>query len=346
LAVWLVALLWLSNDTTTAVMACSCFGPITFNNALRDESLTAAKIMIRNEIFPNGPFDDEVGNGIRYFRAQVVRPYRGCRLSRGQNILVSTGGNSAMCGSDLRAQTEYLLFGSQQEETIKGLGTRQVLQVNVCNYQVPFRLVSRPQLHQLARFRYVDNCRPELCDQVKKCGPPPPVAPPIQCPDGSMTFYDINCVKTTSTTGSSSSCRWDVKSSSCPACSEDADCSLASYCSAGLCRTKDTCGTKSDCWNPSIDGTTTTTAITTTSTTTTSTTTKDLPCLAEQRECTAVVSSSNSCTSTCCDKKDVVNCFIDPCDTVTVPYHTCVSDYCGGCNAYAFDQAGHLVSGP
>jgi hypothetical protein len=317
-------LVWSPN--TAVVNACSCLGPITFNNALRSDA-TAAKVRIRNEIFPNGPLDP-IGNGFRYFRATILQPYRACKLSRNQDILVSTGGNSALCGIDIKPGTDYLFFGFQEVEEIKGLGKRNVLQVGSCSFNVPFRTVTTEQKGRLAKFSYVDNCRPKPCDNEKKCGPRPPVAPPIACPDGSETFTDITCVVAPATSYGPSQCRWDVRSSSCPACSEDADCFFNTFCSAGLCRTKGMCGVQADCWNPSNVADTTTT-----------TTKNDPPCIAEVRECV-----SGTCDSSCCPEKDVFNCFADPCSVLVKPAHTCVSDFCGGCNAYAFDKEGNQVN--
>jgi hypothetical protein len=313
-ALILVALLDVS-----AVLACSCLGPITLFKALQDKSSTAVKILIRNEIFPTGALDEN-GNGFRYFRAQVQRAYRGCKLMGQPYILVKTAGNSAACGVDIIPRTEYIMFGSLQRESVEGYGTRRVLSVGLCGFFSPFEQLTESQRKELASRRYEDNCPPKLCDDSDKCGPRPPVAPPIVCPDGSSTFYDIQCIDV------GYRCQWDVKASSCPACAEDSDCFFTSYCDQGRCRTKGTCDSNVDCWNPSNSNGDVAAEET------------ELPCLAEKRECNGSICESKCCTDA------IFACFVDPCDTVNVPYFQCTSDFCGGCNAYAFDRAGNQVN--
>jgi hypothetical protein len=230
----IMLLVW-SSDHATVVTACSCVVPVTFNNAWRNDATAAAKVRIRDEIFPDGPLDP-YGNGFRYFRATILQPYRGCKLILNQDILVSTGDNSGLCGIEIKPSTDYLFFGYQTaDKVVKGMGKRNVLEVGLCSFNVPFSSLTSEQTNRLAEFSYVDNCRPKLCDNEKKCGPIPPVAPPQKCPDGSETYYDITCVVVPATSYGPSQCRWDVRSSSCPSCMEDADCTFGTYCSAGLC---------------------------------------------------------------------------------------------------------------
>jgi hypothetical protein len=319
-----VALLFVGGPRHSAT-ACSCLGPITLFKGLQDDRLAAVKIAISSEFFPSGePWDDDLGNFFRYYRATIIKPYKGCNLRRGQTILVTTGGNSALCGFDITPRTTYLMIGRIQSEDVAGT-TRQVLSVDSCTFQSSFFELTRKQRSDLLRRPYRNICPPELCPNVDDCGPVPPIAPPQICPDGSETFYDISCIKaTTGTTYSNTSppptCQWDIKSSSCPACMGDEDCSFTSYCSAGLCTTKGTCDSVDDCFHPSnvpLD-------------------TAEPQCILD-RTCNA-----GRCESKCC--QDVVECFADPCEVLDVSYHTCVSDYCGGCDAYAFDKKGNLVS--
>lgn len=207
-----------------------------------------------------------------------------------------------MCGIDITQGKDYLVFGYQEDKVVKGMGKRNVLEVGLCSFNVPFRTLMSEQRGQLTRFRYVDNCRPKPCDQEKECGPRPSVPAPIQCPNGSVTYYDIACVVARAMTYGPSQCRWDVKASSCPACSEDSDCSFESYCSAGLCTTKGKCNSVTDCFHPSNRPSDT----------------AEPQCVL-QRECKAGL-----CKSTCC--KQVVDCYADPCDVLDIPFHVCSSD--------------------
>jgi hypothetical protein len=306
----LLFLLSLVALQSPVVLACSCIGPITLSNSLKDKQSTAVKVRIGKEIFPNGPLDD-LGNGFRYFRATIQYAYRACNLRRNDSILVSTGGNSALCGITIEPQTSYLMFGFLQDEDVKGYGSQRVLQVGLCQYQIPFRQLTKQQRETLSRRRYQDNC-PKVCDR-KDCGAVPPVAPPYTCPDGSTAGTTINgCID------NGFGCQWDFKETVCPACFVDEDCSEQTFCSQGLCRTKGTCLTTADCFNPNNRG-------------------EAEPACVLDRECIGEV-----CDNRCC--KNVVNCLVDPCDNVRVEFDTCVSDYCGGCNAYAFDQSGNQVN--
>ena len=47
---------------------------------------------------------------------------------------------------------------------------------------------------------------------------------------------------------------------------------------------------------------------------------------------------------TCPPDKPLVNCLVDPCQFATCTDATCVSDFCGGCNARFFDEDGNEVT--
>lgn len=291
------------------VSSCSCIpGSYTFRNSFENESLTAVKVYVRNEIFPNGPLD-EVGNGFRYYRAIVLRTYRGCDLPRWERILISTGGNSALCGVELSTRTRYLLFGFLQDETVGGEFHR-VLSVGSCQYQTRMRDLQIYQRRYLYRQPYQDICSNNnnnngSCD----CGLLPP-GQSISCPDGSTAGFTGNCLDV-----GNGRCEWEF--TSCPMCSSDYDCNGDTFCSAGQCRSIGTCGNVFDCYNPSnAYG-------------------AEILCILE-RECINEI-----CGAQCC--QNVFNCLQDPCQSLGFDYHSCTSDYCGGCHAFAYDQTGQRI---
>lgn len=53
----------------------------------------------------------------------------------------------------------------------------------------------------------------------------------------------------------------------------------------------------------------------------------------------------NSCTATCVDGTQPVNCFANPCEVASCPLGQCEANYCGGCNA-EFYYDGVQVCGP
>ncbi len=53
------------------------------------------------------------------------------------------------------------------------------------------------------------------------------------------------------------------------------------------------------------------------------------------------------CGDACsCVASDPVQCFADPCQVATCPEAECMSNYCGGCNAEFYDEAGQAVCQP
>ncbi len=59
----------------------------------------------------------------------------------------------------------------------------------------------------------------------------------------------------------------------------------------------------------------------------------------------ALISCTKIGCTTCPDNSEPVSCFVQPCSVSTceVEGAVCVDDYCGGCNAYWFDERGHTV---
>jgi len=60
----------------------------------------------------------------------------------------------------------------------------------------------------------------------------------------------------------------------------------------------------------------------------------------------ALLLSANICEATCPDGTPLVYCFADPCQVNNCPAYpdaTCISNYCGGCNAIFYDESGNEV---
>lgn len=106
-------------------------------------------------------------------------------------------------------------------------------------------------------------------------------------------------------------------------CVSDDDCGSEEYCNRGLCRPGGYCENTLDCKNPSN--------------------------LYSMIECLGYLycSSNNECEVQCygshCENRDEVDCSgSPPCETTecSEDYVSCVSDNCGGCNAYFFTATG------
>jgi hypothetical protein len=115
-------------------------------------------------------------------------------------------------------------------------------------------------------------------------------------------------------------------------CWNDSHCRGDKYCNGGRCRNAGTCDDLADCWNPSNIY-------------------ASILCVGPI-SCGDEGTCGRTCSaSTCADGSEPVQCLVDPCE-VTSPEClaekpvSCVSDYCGGCNAYRFDKAGNQVCLP
>jgi hypothetical protein len=113
-----------------------------------------------------------------------------------------------------------------------------------------------------------------------------------------------------------------------PLCTSDSDCRMEEYCSSGTCRSHGACSNVVDCFNPS----------------------NVFPVvlcvgyLTCEKEMCGVICSK----SFCADGSNPVNCLVSPCEITSKECQaespvSCVDDYCGGCNAYRFDEAGNTV---
>ena len=111
-------------------------------------------------------------------------------------------------------------------------------------------------------------------------------------------------------------------------CRGDNDCDIDEYCQGGVCSSNGSCSSVTDCFNPANMY-------------------ADILCFGpvtcEGGQC------GRDCNGLeCADGSQPVNCFARPCDVISekcaAQAVSCVDDYCGGCNAYAYDAAGNLCT--
>mmetsp|Transcript_25985 Transcript_25985/g.72484 ORF Transcript_25985/g.72484 Transcript_25985/m.72484 type:complete len:760 (-) Transcript_25985:158-2437(-) len=139
--------------------------------------------------------------------------------------------------------------------------------------------------------------------------------------------FDAAGFATTQPTSSSSS----TSSSSPPeqtACSRDADCNTSTqYCARGFCMDHAQCENRADCLNPSNK--------------------YDVIECVGPIDCYSGQCGRQCAPSMCPEGLDQVSCYVPPCPVSICETGTrCVDDYCGGCNAIFFDDAGNQVCPP
>jgi len=108
-------------------------------------------------------------------------------------------------------------------------------------------------------------------------------------------------------------------------CDSSMDCSPTQYCQRGVCVDMGQCLSDVDCFNPD----------------------NQYPVIM----CVGLLScsSDNQCGVTCGDscpaEQPQVECLVSPCSVLSCSdeVESCVDQYCGGCNALAFDKAGNQV---
>jgi hypothetical protein len=109
-------------------------------------------------------------------------------------------------------------------------------------------------------------------------------------------------------------------------CASDKDCGNEGYCNAGQCAALGSCVVDADCFNPSN--------------------VYPVAACVGYVYCAEEQICDINCTtgSFCPPDAEQVNCFADPCEANNCPESvSCVSNYCGGCNSFNFNEAGFQV---
>ncbi|MEZ4269039.1 MAG: hypothetical protein R3F39_21990 [Myxococcota bacterium] len=160
----------------------------------------------------------------RYYRATVLRTYKGC-TARGQRVILSTPSSAQNCGAKFLTGGGYLVH-SDAGKTPSGV---PVYEVGGCSYNVLLKTLNAEERDWL-RHRY--NCCGEKCGCVDGSKPVDCVADPCAidtCTDGTcVSNFCGGCfAEHTDPSGQQV----------CQACEADADCGIDQYCSDdGECR--------------------------------------------------------------------------------------------------------------
>jgi len=153
------------------------------------------------------------------------------------------------------------------------------------------------------------------CRWKRDCSLPGNIYPVVQC------IGDILC-------SAEKQCFRQCKIEPGP-CLSSSDCSEGEYCQRGVCSEMGSCLSDADCFNPNNLY-------------------PVIMCIGPVT-CTTENRCGKKCSDTNCPAdKPPVQCFESPCTVVektctTAKVAGCADYYCGGCNAFAFDQAGNQV---
>lgn len=160
----------------------------------------------------------------RYYRATVLRTYKGC-TTRGQRIILSTPSAPAGCGAVLLSGGGYLVH-SNAGKAPSGFSTYAV---NGCGYNVLLKTLSSDELNWL-RHRY--NCCGDKCGCVDGSLPVNCVVDPCvvdTCTDGTCTSNFCGGCFAEHTDG--------FGQQVCQPCAGEEECGFDQYCSEdGECR--------------------------------------------------------------------------------------------------------------
>lgn len=154
------------------VLACRCAGPVTLEGSL-DSAFYGVRVLIKNDITVDRGVDI---NAPLFFDAVVVDVFHGCDVSFRESIVVTTGGNGALCGvTNLQEFTQYFLTGSLREATIaQKSGTVKLLSINSCQFQSPWDSLDKYQKNLLEGKD--PDCAPSY--------------PPLSCKDCPCGYFD------------------------------------------------------------------------------------------------------------------------------------------------------------
>jgi hypothetical protein len=193
--------------------ACSCIQPDLVSSYGYADDVFAARIGASITV-----------GETRYFRATVLRTYKGC-TTRGQRVILSTPSSDAACGAFLSKGGGYLVHGTA-DKTPSGVPT---ISIGSCSYNVLLKTLTADEREWL-RHRY--NCCGESCGCVDGSAPVDCAADPCAvdpCTDGTcVSNYCGGCfAEHTDTFGQQV----------CQPCEADEDCGFDQYCSDdGACR--------------------------------------------------------------------------------------------------------------
>lgn len=160
----------------------------------------------------------------RYYRATVLRTYKGC-VTRGQHIILSTPSAAADCGAVFVKGGGYLVH-SNAAKTSSGVATHAV---GGCSYNVLLRTLDPDQIRWL-RHRY--NCCGDKCGCVDGSAPVNCLVDPCEvdtCTDGTcVSNFCGGCFAEHTD---------ELGQQVCQPCAADEECGLDQYCSdGGECR--------------------------------------------------------------------------------------------------------------
>jgi hypothetical protein len=163
----------------------------------------------------------------RYYRATVLRTYKGC-ATRGQRVILSTPSSAAGCGAVFASGGGYLIH-SNPGKTASGVAIQEV---GGCGYNVLLKTLSADEIGWL-RHRF--SCCGETCGCVDGSEPVDCLADPCaidSCTDGTCVSNFCGGCFAEHTDG--------FGQQVCQACGADEECGFDQYCSDdGECRVAD-----------------------------------------------------------------------------------------------------------
>eukprot|EP00977_Amphora_coffeiformis_P003214 scaffold597_cov176-Amphora_coffeaeformis.AAC.20 len=213
-------LVFLLAGTTTD--GCSCMGPVTIESSYKSTDV-AVRVLVERQVKANkqdGIFADRV------YVATIEESYKSCEAASSlrkssTKIEIITGADGGLCGVDLDAGQEYILFGFYSPS---GNSKRPSMRVGLCQYQ---RLWSDLTAEQID---YLEGSKGCFCGGADDdaCGEKLNFPQAITCPDKETT------------PGQSDFCMYDQGECSwepieCPTCMEDWECKSGQSCIDGLC---------------------------------------------------------------------------------------------------------------
>ncbi|XP_063397589.1 metalloproteinase inhibitor 3-like [Mytilus trossulus] len=156
----IIGLVWLTNR----IHSCSCPGSQHPQNQFCSSDYVFYGV-VKNEEFISGPVDDTANNLATWkYTFEDIFKMKGVTEEVGQDVVIETAGNGALCGVRLVVGNGYILMGRTKADGTKTIGLCEF--ISQIGNLTPFQMA---YLFSNGSFSYNGNCR--TCRRRCKIGP-------------------------------------------------------------------------------------------------------------------------------------------------------------------------------
>ena len=142
--------------------ACDCISTPTPSGSLKDEDID---YVFRGYVKRTIDIGTVSINEPKYFDVRIWRVYKGCSFTNGTSIVLTTAGNSGLCGLNLEVGKNYVFSGSSQPMKSLVLATAQksnpnilaneMVRVALCDFNMNYDSLQVSEKRRLKNYKNV-----------------------------------------------------------------------------------------------------------------------------------------------------------------------------------------------